>query len=239
MGQHYGAKIVTAGLVVHFDAANPKCYSGTGLNFFNLANNPDITTAQLYGDTSNYGGVVDGTIELGGADGNNSSGTFLRGYGDIASTVNFNFTSSAWMYNTNSTSSEILSYRESSRRLSTYVTTSGIYFTQRRSVDPFDTQSTGVSVSNPLNEWAHFTVVKQANNWSFYKNGILVGTTTFALIENVANSTAFASGIAWRDDDYLSNVMDGRLGPIMHYTRSLSEEEVYQNFEAARGRFGL
>ena len=235
----YGTSIVWNGLIVYFDAANEKCYPGSGLDFSNLVNNPGITSAQLYGDTSNYGGVIDGTIELGGATDLSASGTFFRGYGNIASTVNYNFTSSAWMYFTNSFSAEILSYRESSRRLSTYVTTGGIYFTQRRSVDPFDTQSTGVSVSNSLNEWAHFCVVKEANNWAFYKNGELVGTTTFTLLETVANSNAFASGIAWSDDDYYSQVMDGKLGPIMHYDRALSLQEVRQNFEAAKGRFGL
>ena len=238
MGQNYGSKIVTSGLMVHIDAANPKCYPGTGLDFSNLViGNPGVI-AQLYGDTSNYGQVVDGTIELGGAAGANTSGTMLRGYLDLTHTVNTEFTSSAWMYFTG-TYGEIMSYRETPRRLSTYVTSSGIYFNQRRSVDPFDTQTTGVTVSNPLNEWAHFCVTKLGNIFSFYKNGTLIGETTLSLLEPISSSGAFHVGIAWSDDDYLSNVMDGRVGPVMHYNRALSAQEVLYNFEASRGRFGL
>ena len=238
MSINYGSKIVSTGLMVYVDAANPKCYPGTGLTFNNLAKGYENTSISLYGDTANYGRVIDDVIELGGASGNNSSGTMLRGLYDLTSTVNTSFTSSAWMYFTG-TYGEIMSYRESSRRLSTYVTESGIYFNQRRNVDPFDTQSTGVSVSNPLNQWAHYCVTKNGSTFKFYKNGELVGTTSFSMLETVSSGGAFHVGIAWSDDDYLSRVMDGRVGPVMHYNRDLEAFEVKQNFEAAKGRFGL
>ena len=111
-------------------------------------------------------------------------------------------------------------------------------FYQRELVSPYTNNSTSVSVTNALNVWNHFALVRFGNSWSFYKNGTLIGTNTFIPTETLSGA-AFHIGGAWSDDDYLSNCMNGNVGPTMHYTRALSPVEVSQNFNALRTRFGI
>lgn len=238
MALHHSPLVVTNGLVLYLDAANTKSYPGSGATIYNIIPNTTYPSMTLYGDTANYGSIGNGVVTLGGASNNTSSGTILRGLGDLGATVNSNFTSMGWQYRTASKSGEILSYRETSFRLAFDITDNAMVFYQRELVSPYTNNSTSVSVTNALNVWNHFALVRSGNSWSFYKNGTLIGTNTFIPTETLSGA-AFHIGGAWSDDDYLSNCMNGNVGPTMHYTRALSPVEVSQNFNALRTRFGI
>jgi hypothetical protein len=239
MALRHSPLVVTNGLVLYLDAANRKSYPGAGATIYNIIPNTTYPSMTLYGDTANYGSIGNGVVTLGGASNNTSSGTILRGLGDLSATINSDFTSMGWQYRTASKSGEILSYRETSFRLSFDITDDAMVFYQRELVSPYTINSTNVSVVNNLNIWNHFTLVRSGNFWSFYKNGTLLGTTTFTPTEILSGGGAFHIGGAWSDDDYLSNCMNGNVGPTMHYTRALSPVEVSQNFNALRTRFGI
>ena len=238
MALHHSPKILTSGLVLTLDAGDINSYPGSGSTVYNLISTSTYPSMTLYGDTANYGSIGNGVVTLGGASNNTSSGTILRGLGDLGSTVNSDFTTMGWQYRTSSNSGEILSYRETSFRLSFDITNDGMYFYQRELISPYTINSTGVSVVNSLNTWNHFALVRSGNSWSFYKNGTLIGTNTFIPTETLSGS-AFHIGGAWSDDDYLSNCMNGRVGPTMHYIRALTSQEISQNFNAHKNRFGL
>lgn len=239
MATDYNGRIVLNGLVAYYDVANPKCNEGSISAINNLAPNSDIGNGALVGNTSIYGGIADGVIELGGGSGSVNDGTYFEAFGDLCSTINRDFTSFGWQYATTSGAPEILSYRHSSRRLSFYTTTGTMAFVQRRNVSPFDSVTTSVSVNNPLNTWGCFCLVRSGNTFHFYKNGELVESKAYTLIESLSTSARFHVGIAWSDDDFTARVLDGYVGPTGHYTRALSADEVRQNFEVHRGRFGL
>ena len=157
---------------------------------------------------------------------------------NIGTSLNSNFTSMGWQRKATSASAEILSYSQTYYRLSFDIVDSGMYFYQREQASPNTTRVTGVSVSNLLNVWNHFALVRNGNDWSFYKNGTVVGTNTFVPTETLSG-TAYHIGGAWMDDDYLSNCMEGDVGPTMHYIRALSSPEILQNYNATKTRFGL
>ena len=230
--------IATDGLILYLDAANPKSYPGSGLTIFNLTTNPTYRSMSLFGDTNNYGSIGNGVVTLGGAGNSTSSGTILRGLGDLGSTLNSNFTSMGWQYRTSSKSGEILSYKETGFRLSFDITDTAMSFLQREQTSPNTTRSTSVSVANALNVWNHFALVRSDNTWSFYKNGILLVANSFIPTETLFGS-AFHIGGAWTDDDFLSNCMDGQVGATMHYTRALTASEILQNYNSLKGRYGL
>jgi hypothetical protein len=238
MALHHNPRIVTSGLVLALDAGDINSYPGSGNTIYNMIPGGDYSSMTLYGDTANYGSIGNGVVTLGGASNNTSSGTILRGLGNLGATVNSDFTSMGWQYRTSSKSGEILSYRENSFRLAFDITDTAMIFYQRELVSPYTTNSTSVSIANALNVWNHFTLVRSGNSWSFYKNGSLVGTNTFTPTETLSGG-AFHIGGAWSDDDYLSNCMNGNVGPTMHYTRALSASEIQQNYLAQKSRFGL
>jgi hypothetical protein len=238
MALHHSPKILTSGLVLTLDAGDINSYPGSGSTVYNLISTSTYPSMTLYGDTANYGNIGNGVVTLGGASNNTSSGTILRGLGDLGSTVNSDFTTMGWQYRTASKSGEILSYRETSFRLAFDITDNAMIFYQRELVSPYTNNSTSVSVVNSLNTWNHFALVRSGNSWSFYKNGTLIGTNTFIPTETLSGA-AFHIGGAWSDDDYLSNCMNGRVGPTMHYIRALTSQEISQNFNAHKNRFGL
>jgi hypothetical protein len=238
MALHHNPRIVTSGLVLALDAGDVNSYPGSGNTIYNMLPGGDYPSMDLYGDTANYGSIGNGVVTLGGASNNTSSGTILRGLGNLGATVNSDFTTMGWQYRTNSNTAEILSYRETSFRLAFDINNGEMVFYQRELVSPYTTNSTSVSIANALNVWNHFTLVRSGNSWSFYKNGSPVGTNTFTPTETLSGG-AFHIGGAWSDDDYLSNCMNGNVGPTMHYTRALSATEIEQNYLAQKSRFGL
>ena len=238
MALHHNPRIVTDGLVFFIDPADSNSYPGSGNTIYNLVSSDTYPSMALYGDTTNYGSIGNNVIELGGAGNSTSSGTILRGVGSIGDTIENDFTTIGWQYRTNSRSGEIMSYRQTSFRLSFDITDGYMTFYQREQVSPYTTNSTNVSVTNSLNVWNHFALTRSENSWSFYKNGELLQTNTFVPTETLSGG-AFHIGGAWSDDDYLSNCMNGFVGPTMHYTRALSASEIEQNYNAQKVRFGL
>lgn len=237
MGISYSPSIIADGLVLHLDAANMKSYPGSGNTVLNLVSQTVYPSVSLFGDTS-LGSISNGVVNLSGLSNNSSSGVILRGTGSLGDTINNDFTSIGWLYRTSSKSGEVLSYREVSVRCAFDVVDNALIFYQRESISPFTIRSTFVSVNNSLNTWYCFALTKAGSTWSFYRNGSLIGANTFTMTETITG-TAFHIGGAWSDDDFLSNCMDGSVGPVMHYTRALTSQEITQNFNAIRSRYGI
>ena len=120
MALAHSPKIVTDGLVLCFDAADPKSYSGSGSTVYNRANSSTYPSIVLTGDTSNYGSIGNGYVTLGGSGNADSSGVYLNGSGDLSSTTNNDFTTSGWMYRFTgfgNAAAEIMTYRRTHTRL--------------------------------------------------------------------------------------------------------------------------
>jgi hypothetical protein len=234
MALHHNPRIVTDGLVILYDPADPNSYPGSGNVLYNLTGNSTYPYVSISGET-NYGSISGGVVNMNGESGSTQNGAFLNGPGNLGITVNSNFTSMGWMLRTGVESAEIFDYRGTGQRVSFQITNNALYFIQRENFDGNTILSTGVSVTNTLDEWNHYALVHVGNKWEFYKDGELVGTTTFDLTHTITGGD-YSIGISWSDDDYPSNTMDGSMSHMMHYTRALSAEEVKQNYNATKGR---
>jgi hypothetical protein len=235
MALHHNARITTDGLVVLYDAADINSYPGSGTSLNNLAPNPLGDTMSLYGDLA-YGSISNSVVNLSGAGNSTSQGCILRSTGSIADTLNQSFTSIGWIKRTNTRDAEVLSYRETWQRLAFTIFDTGMGFYQREIAAPNGTNATTVSVTNNLNEWNCFALVKSGSQWSFYKDGQLIQTNTFDMSETISGA-GYHVGAAWSDDDYLSNGMNGSVGPVLHYTRPLSDQEILQVYNSHKGRY--
>ena len=232
-----GPSIVTSGLTILFDVNSPGGVTGT-TTLNNMVPSGPISSVALY-PTSTYGYITSGSVYISGSNNNTSAGTFLLGYGDLASTINNDFTTNGWVYRQTTRKATICEYRGTFYRLEFSANDSSMYFNQRNVNSPNTTNTTSVSVTNVLNKWDYFSLSKSGTSWSFYKNGALVGTTTFTMAETIGVGNFITLGIAWSDDDYASNTMVGYIGPFAHYNRALSASEIAQNYNALKSRFDL
>ena len=71
-----------------------------------------------------------------------------------------------------------------------------------------------------------------------YLNGVLDKSTTINLIGN-SNSTVVMIGGPDSDSYSGARMFDGKVATAMHYSRELTAEEVLQNYNATKTRFGL
>jgi hypothetical protein len=180
-----------------------------------------------------------------GTGSNNTTGNFLNGAGDMATGLDFDFTTMGWMLRTSTRKGTIMAYRRTSWQLRFAISSTQIYFKQREVASPYTTNTVDVSSTNGLNVWDHYALVKigvgptATCSWLFYKNGAQVSTTqSFAMSEDIGSSSMYDVGADWSDDDYIGQNMGGYIGPFQHYTKALNAAEVKQNFDAQKSRFG-
>lgn len=240
MAASLGPNLIERGLVLALDAADKNSYSGSGITWSDLSNANYIPAVALDGNLS-YSSFSNNVFNLSGSRNNTASGSYFTGLGNISQTLNSNFTTCGWIKRTTSADATVLEYRGSTLgvRLEFRIGDSGMTFNQRETVSPYTTNSTSVSVTNSLNVWNYFVLSKSGTSWSFYKDGSLIGTTTFTMSETIGVGYLVSIGISWFDDDYFSNGMIGSVATISHYNRALTASEILQNYNATKTRFGL
>lgn len=221
-----GGNIVTDGLVLCLDAANPRSFiSGStiwndltkNLNSGSLVNGPTF-------NSSNGGSFVFDGVD----DYSNISNPINNTMNTISIYVNMqsinvcpivyygadSFDSGSWTWGIAVFPSNTHGFNESPLN---YPTTS-LY-----------TESVSVGT------WKNFTLVRNDNgDTKLYKNGVLVGTKVGSGTTSLRNSG---------DRLYIakagSTYGNFNLGNILIYNKSLSSSEVLQNYNATKSRFGL
>jgi len=238
MGVSGGPDIVQSGLILNLDASDRNNYISGSTIWYDTSGTGYINSVTLSGNLaySSYDGI---SFYLSGASNSTNSGSYFVGSGNISQTLNNDFSTCGWIKRSTSAKATILEYRGGSYRLEFSVNNSSMYFNQRNVISPFTTNSTSVSVTNSLNTWDYFVLSKTGTSWSFYKNAILIGTTTFTMGETIGVGNSISIGIAWTDDDFFSNGMTGYVGTVSHYIKALSATEILQNYNATKSRFGL
>lgn len=93
------------------------------------------------------------------------------------------------------------------------------------------------------NTWYQFAMTRKGNTWNCYVNGQLVeSNTTFSPIPNtlgVSNSAALVIGAQGQLAANFTYYSTCTISNIKMYDRSLSGDEIEQNFSALRGRIGV
>ena len=215
----YSPKIVTDGLVFYVDAANPNSYVSGSTTTNSLVSN---VTGSLINDTDfspdNQGyWVFDGTDDRITFD---PSGDY--------SDVGPNNTCNIWVKYDNTTAAVLVgggSY--SSGGYFFYANPSSAYSSYKGSYDQGTWTSFGTGV------WINYCVTKNdSGNVVWYGNGQQLAT---------GNVIANKSIGFWSIGSYSGGgfTLNGNIGPVQIYNRSLSSGEVLQNYNALKGRFGL
>jgi hypothetical protein len=242
MALSHSPRIVTDGLVLCLDAGNKKSYPGSGTTWTDLSgrgNNGTLTNGPTY-SSSNGGSIVfDGV--------NDYINYGTSGYNDIrgltTTTINFfcyctGFGSQAGSFSWSPYIS-IDKYQNGNawRKFAFYfANTSG----DQSVVSTFFDGVSGKSVSKNmvvLNKLLNITSTVDSNYIRLYVNGILEAETSGMILNPNPQASEFTIG-ARIGSDY-NGYFKGNIFQSSIYNRALTLQEIQQNFNALRGRFGL
>jgi hypothetical protein len=216
--------IATTDLLLYLDAENPSSYPGTGNTWYDLSTN------------SNNGTIGASTIA--------STSSTPKKFTFNGTTSNVSFVSSK--FNTSYTGKTVIvaakmdanfgtiRYRalfgnNGTRNFNLYIYNDGSNYQIH-----FSAGSWGLSDILPLvtGQWYVFAATQDANTIRYYLNGVSVGATTIAPLQQYQSSSNEFLGMA-------DNYWYGDINTALIYKRCLSTDEILQNYNALKSRFGL
>ncbi len=217
MGLSHSPSLVMDGLVFSIDAGNSRCYSGSGLTAFSLNNNINMTLNNGVGFTSSNNGIFifDGSDDfISSASNSGISGTQSR-------------TLCAWSKFNNITSSVVCGIGEAD-----FYKLFEIHAYQNKITGHrYGAETIGPDISTGV--W-YFTAYSYDGTTSrLYLNSSLVASTVETL--NTTNTTLTIG----RKTYSANSNMNGNVPQVFLYNRALSAQEIKQNYNATKKRYGL
>jgi hypothetical protein len=235
--------LVTDGLVLNLDAAKLQSYPGSGTNWINLINN-SISGGTLYNGTSITGSGKNLAITF---DGTNDYTEILDN--SIIDFGTSNFTSNIWIYPSSSlignTEYGIINKNNGFQNstgwgleLSTYEYSSPF---PKVDIIGFNSVQSSWGLSSVLvpiktNTWSNVNLIRTGNKFDLYVNGSLSATKINSNVGlNVDNSVNLTLGKSSTWQSYFK----GNISNFNLFNKALSPFDVYQNFNALKGRYDI
>lgn len=232
MSVNYNSKIVTDGLVMYLDAANSKSYLGTGTTWFDLSGN------------GNNGTLVNGLSYSS----NNAGNLVFNGTNNFITIPEITLLSSgstvsAWLniadFSTGKSSTGRVFIRGDSNFNRVVAFYNGGYSIETNTNgNPHEIagRTTGNVLSSQIiaGSWFHFALVFNSGVFTGYINSIQTGSASITnnlTVNRIGDETGY-------DANYPS-FFKGNMNLFSVYNRALSTNEIQQNFNAIRGRFGI
>jgi hypothetical protein len=219
MALSHSPSIVTNGLVLCLDAANPKSYPGTGTTWFDLSGNVNNGTIYSGVEFSENGFTAD------------AIGEGIK--------VNFSqptkWTLSLW-FRKNSTGTSYSRIAGSGPNIdSGEIAINGNTIAVNGPLGGWSSTSGSILNGETINLVACFdTETTVSNNTFLYKNSTNIFTATQTILETRPTSYMFMAR-----NDFSSEWLPSTLYTASLYNRVLSPDEIQQNFNALRGRYGI
>ena len=226
----YNTSIVRDGLVLHLDAANPKSYPGSGTTWFDLSGRVEIPLVST---------VTYSTDNIGEMNFNGTSS--YASISDIteyfpAGNKSHNLTVEIWVKLSNSSSTnEIFSGLLFNNDRLYFGKANGVWqfgWGSETWVAPFTGQTVPVTTN-----WTHYVFTVNNGVALLYING---NPSVSRTDTSVSLSGTFPIGGYFNGGAYqASNCVASKISYFSFYNMTLSKEEINQNFEALRGRYGI
>lgn len=236
--------IVTNGLVLALDAANPKSYVSGSVVWRDLSgnNNSGSFVSNPGYSVPGYSSANNGTISF---DGSISNGRIMipRTYPGSLSIIS-NITMQAWVNykDTGYTSWMIVlddmgaaPFTSWCMWLNNDVPASG------KTIATYDNGNWLYSTTRLFpNIWNHIAISKTGSNADMYVNGRYSNTVTFTALAGgiYTPETTTGTGIGGHTDNN-AYPFNGNISQVQVHNRALTATEVLQNYNATKGRFGL
>ena len=210
------SSIVTNSLILHFDPSNTFCYSGQGNTIYDLSQNDN--NGSLNGPTlTNTKG---GEIYFDGSD----------DYIQLGSPFSYNqHTIEFWIHNESDGGNWVWDARDSNN--DGYIL---FYYDSNPQYDVGNDDNSSYSGTHS-NLWRHVVATKDGSQTKLYVNGNLKHTVASSYTINTTTNARIGA----RSFDPVNNFFKGKVAITRFYSRSLSAEEITQNFDADKARFGV
>jgi hypothetical protein len=224
MGIKSGPRIVKDGLVIDLDPAALRSYSGSGNTWYDLTSNSYNQTLTGMGYTTDNNGLM------------NSSGSSYA-TGAINSVVNIDgpLSMSFWIKFTNLTGIQSLGITNGttspSAAMQIGLRTGGLGTIWKYG------GATLIPFTNPtVNTWYHYSVTLASSTMYFYINGAYNNSAVVTPQSGGAVSLNFGD---YKSDGTGNEKILGYLGSYQLYNRALTAQEILQNYNATKRRYGL
>lgn len=223
MSYNFSPKIVTSGLVLYLDAANTKSYAGSGTAWNDLSrsgNNGTLINGPTF-NSSNGGSIV-----FDGVDDRVDLGTFQSFTNSFTVSVNCRVTTAF---------GNIFGFYATSSPFNGW----GLAYGQNPAQGVFLNFWDGASWKNPNiivrdGLWRNITVtIDNSFLLSFYINGIFITSIQGATISPYTGNKSIGA----RPDS--AGSITGNISTALIYNRALSTQEIQQNYNATKSRFGI
>lgn len=225
MGVNYNPQIATNGLVMSLDAANLKSYIGSGSTWSDISgnnNNATLLNAPTFSTTNGGTLVFDGTNETANC-------------GNVTVSTS-SISASAWVYDTDTAGGyrDIITKNGQFRfridnnaeggGLSAFVWISGVGAEPR------------ITTTWTKNVWANVAFTWNTDgNFRLFVNGILrTSSSTRSGTASSSSGNMFVGSVS-----STINMWNGNISQALLYNRTLTDEEIFKNFQAQRGRYGI
>ena len=224
MAFNHNPQIVHKDLIFCFDASEKNSYSGTGTTWTDMIS--DATTTLTNSPTFNSAGYFD-------FDGSNDYMEMTSDHSITAAK-----TISAWINTDSNHNGSFISVDASgSNRFFQFKKkiAGAIMFVGFNSSNSSTTVATDQGpIANDV--WVNATAVQHSNgNAKIYINGSLVTSSSSTYTVRTGSATVFFG----KNEGGSANSYNGQMATANYYNRDLSAEEVLQNFNATKGRFGV
>ena len=223
--------IVTDGLVFYVDAAYKKSYPRSGTTWTTLKGSNNVTL--LNGPTFSSDNL--GSIVFDGDDDNAQ----IEGNPGVTQNI-FNATANsvcAWVYNTDLSQDGTVVGLWSTQYL-LYMDTGGAgdgyRVLYKTGVGTTDTSESNVNAIQ--NQWQYVVSTFSGTAVSLYVDGALIETVTFSSTTMTTSTNNIAIGA---DQPNGQRDWPGRISNVSFYDKALTAQEVLQNYQAQKGRFGF
>lgn len=229
MALQHSPRIVTDGLVLCLDAANPKSYPGSGITWGDLSglgNTGTLTNGPTY-NSANAGSIVlDGTDDYINA----VTATSLS-----INSATTPFTIGVWFKTTVATERYLFDNYNGGTDISLRIDGGKFEVYMHGSASgTINAVQFGSGYNNGL--WHNFTLTWNGSNTiNAYADGSNIGSHTQTITGSFESNAPFRIGARPISTNYFS----GSIAQVSVYSRALSASEVLQNYNSLRGRFGL
>ena len=224
MAFHYSPKVVTDGLVLYIDAANPNSYTSGSAIWRDLSrynNNCALNNSPSF-NTDGQGCILfDGVNDYGQVE--HSDSLF----------INTGYTVEFWFKTAGSTASQNLTLWEKGVNKSIIQTYSpGTFYLH------YVQASSQTNVELMDGSWKHVVATWDKTNLFgyFYLNGTLKNSSYLGVSSNFPN-TDFMQIMGRMPQN--TTFMNGKISTWKMYNKYLTSLEIQQNYNATKGRFGL
>lgn len=233
----HSPKIITDGLILALDAANSKSYVSGSTTWNNLVNST-ISGSLVNGPTFNTGSG--GNIVFDGVD----------DYVDtpyITPISTSDFTFATWLKFTTSQLSSVITKRVGAptyEQLSIYIAGDANANTPGTKVVVNDVKSIPLNrvliSTNSYNDglWHYIVATRTSTSTNLYIDGSFITSASSSIIDLSTSSKLFI-GRGGDNQTVIGNAYNGSIGITQLYNKLLSPQEVLQNYNATKGRFGL